>query len=151
MIDNIVADHLLLSDSRLERWLLRYSQNSGDGSGGGGGGQNSGSLVTKVQMENLVAPRPYPCTHPTPLVSRDMSPSWRTNASPQPSTYSSSTPSSTPMIDAYSCYVVAAFVGTSVTTAVRVVKQMVNAWFWSRFWNDVIGQCTTTVRTVQRS
>jgi hypothetical protein len=34
---------------------LRYSQNSGDGSGGGGGGQNSGSLVTKVQMENLVS------------------------------------------------------------------------------------------------
>jgi hypothetical protein len=31
MIDNILADHLLLSDSRLERWLLRYSQNSGEG------------------------------------------------------------------------------------------------------------------------
>jgi hypothetical protein len=28
-----------LSDSRLKRWLLRYSQNSGDGGGGGGGGQ----------------------------------------------------------------------------------------------------------------
>jgi hypothetical protein len=32
------------------------------------------------------------------------------------------------MIDAYSRYVVAVFVGTSVTTAIRVVKQMVNAW-----------------------
>jgi hypothetical protein len=32
------------------------------------------------------------------------------------------------MIDAYSRYIVAVFVGTSVTTAVRVVKQMVNAW-----------------------
>jgi len=31
------------------------------------------------------------------------------------------------MIDAYSCYVVAVFIGTSVTTAVSVVKQMVNA------------------------
>jgi len=30
MIDNIIADHFLLSDSRLECWLLRYSQNSGD-------------------------------------------------------------------------------------------------------------------------
>jgi hypothetical protein len=37
---------------------LSYSQNGGDGSGGGGGGQNSGSLVTKVQMENLVRPAP---------------------------------------------------------------------------------------------
>ena len=36
MIDNIVADHLLLSDYRLECWLLRYSQKSCDGSGGGG-------------------------------------------------------------------------------------------------------------------
>jgi hypothetical protein len=32
------------------------------------------------------------------------------------------------MIDAYSRYVVAVFVETLVTTAVRVVKQMVNAW-----------------------
>jgi len=31
------------------------------------------------------------------------------------------------MIDAYSRYVVAVFVGTSVTTAISVVKQMVNA------------------------
>ena len=53
MIDNIVADHLLLSDYRLERWLLRYSQKSGDGSGGGGGGGNSSSLATKVQMEKF--------------------------------------------------------------------------------------------------
>jgi len=36
MIDNIVADHLLVSDYRLEHWLLKYPQKSGDGSGGGG-------------------------------------------------------------------------------------------------------------------
>jgi hypothetical protein len=53
MIDNILADHLLLSDSRLERWLLRYSQKGGDDGGAGG---NSGSLVTKVQMEK----KPHP-------------------------------------------------------------------------------------------
>jgi len=40
MIDNIVENHLLLSDYRLERWLLRYSQKSADG-GGGGGSENS--------------------------------------------------------------------------------------------------------------
>ena len=39
MIDNIVADHLLLSDYRLECWLLN-SQKSCDGSGGGGSGYN---------------------------------------------------------------------------------------------------------------
>jgi hypothetical protein len=52
------------------------------------------------------------------------------NASPHPSTYTSTTPapSSTPMIDAYSRYAIAVFVETSVTTAVRIVKQMVNTW-----------------------
>jgi len=44
MIDNILADHLQLSDSRLERWLLRYSQNSGDGSCGGGVGVGGGGV-----------------------------------------------------------------------------------------------------------
>jgi hypothetical protein len=38
MIGNIIADHLLLSDYRLELWSSRYPQKSGDGSGGGGGG-----------------------------------------------------------------------------------------------------------------
>jgi hypothetical protein len=64
MIDNILADHLLLSDSRLERWLLRCSQKGGDDGAGG----NSGSLVTKVQMEK----KKFGRTHPTPQVSRDM-------------------------------------------------------------------------------
>jgi len=36
MIDNILADRLLLSDSRLEHWLWRYSENSGEGRGGAG-------------------------------------------------------------------------------------------------------------------
>jgi hypothetical protein len=45
MIDNILADHLLSSDSRLERLLLRYSQNSGDdGTGGGAGGAGGNSF-----------------------------------------------------------------------------------------------------------
>ena len=53
MIDNIVANHLLLSDYGLDRWLLSYSQKSGDGSGGDGGCENSRLLVTKVQMEKF--------------------------------------------------------------------------------------------------
>ena len=32
------------------------------------------------------------------------------------------------MVDAYSCHVVAVFVGLSVTTGVSIVKQMVDAW-----------------------
>ena len=46
MTDNILADHLLLSDSRFERWLLRYSQKGGDGSGGGGVGGGVGGVGT---------------------------------------------------------------------------------------------------------
>jgi len=89
MIDNIVATHLLLSDYRLERWLLRYPQKSGDGSGSGGGG---GGHVTYPRGDKQ---------------------------------HVSATPahSSTPMIDAYSRYVVAVFVKTLITTAVSVVKQ----------------------------
>jgi hypothetical protein len=74
MIENILADHLLLSDSRLKRWLLRYSQNSGDGGAGG----NSGSLVTKVQMEKKIWAENFGTT--TPLVSRDI-PNVTNNAS----------------------------------------------------------------------
>jgi len=68
MIDNTVGDHLLLSDYRLERWLLRYSQKSGDGSGGGGGG--NGSLVTKVQMKNLVRKKLHHDHIHTPITCR---------------------------------------------------------------------------------
>jgi hypothetical protein len=74
MIENILADHLLLSDSRLKCWLFRYSQNSDDGGGGGGAsgaGENSGSLVTKVQMEKKKLVSTPQKT--TPLVSRDIS------------------------------------------------------------------------------
>ena len=57
MIDNIIADHFLLSDSRLECWLLRYSQNSGDGSCSGvgdvGRGVDKCKLDRKVQMDYL--------------------------------------------------------------------------------------------------
>jgi len=51
---------------------------------------------------------------------------YHPQGNPTISTYSSTTPapSSTPMIDAYSRYAVAVFVGTLVTTAVTVVKQM---------------------------
>jgi len=66
MIDNIVANHLLLSDYRLERWLLRYSQKSADGGGGGGGG-NSGSLVAKRIHTSIQPP-----------ASRNIHPMWQT-------------------------------------------------------------------------
>jgi len=36
-MDNFLADHLLLSDARMEHWLLRYSQDSSNGSAGGSG------------------------------------------------------------------------------------------------------------------
>jgi len=145
MIDNIVADHLLLSDYQLERWLSRYSQKSGGGvSGnsffflfnhtrvqpiyidyGGGVSGNSWSLVTKVQMEKLGVCRKllrdhrYPHTHPTPSVTKHI-PNVANNASPHPSTFSStSAPSPTPMIGACSRCVV----GVSVTaTAVSVCQ-----------------------------
>jgi hypothetical protein len=44
MIDNILADRLLSSDSRLERLLLRYSQNSTDDGAGGAGGAGGNSF-----------------------------------------------------------------------------------------------------------
>jgi len=54
MIDNILADHLLLSDSRLEHWLLRYSENSGEGSGGAGVGAVVRQAEVAVEIEIAV-------------------------------------------------------------------------------------------------
>jgi len=56
MIDKIVADHPLLSDYRLERWLLMYPQKSSDGSGGGGGG--GGHVTCPQGDEQLVSTTP---------------------------------------------------------------------------------------------
>ena len=66
------------------------------------------------------------------------------------------------MIDAYSRYVVAVFVGTSVTTAVSVVKtngRCIGKYrcstgvlsIRSGFGNHVGSQCSVTVRTIRRS
>jgi hypothetical protein len=60
MIDNILADHLLLSDSRLERRLLRCSQKGGDDGAGGNSGslvgdslsQWQGTFILKIQLFN---------------------------------------------------------------------------------------------------
>jgi len=57
MMDNIVADHLLLSDYRLERWLSRYPQKSGGGGGGGGGG-GDGYVTYPQDDEQLVSTTP---------------------------------------------------------------------------------------------
>jgi len=58
MIYNIVGDLLLLSDYRLDRWLLRYSQKSGNGSGGGGVSGNSGSLL--ITQKSTHSPKKCP-------------------------------------------------------------------------------------------
>jgi hypothetical protein len=107
MIDNILADHLLLSDSRLERWLLRCSQKGGDDGAGG----NSGSLVTKVQMEkkNLAAPIQLLKFHVT-YPQCDKQRASGSNILPR-------TPSPTPSLHHYDCFS-AVCRPRSITTAV---------------------------------
>jgi len=65
MIDCTLADHLLLSDSRLERWLLKYSKNSGEGSGGAGVGCGIVELA-EVAVEMEVAVELLPPMDPAP-------------------------------------------------------------------------------------
>jgi len=65
MIDRTLADHLLLSDSQLECWLLRYSRNCGEGSGGAGVGCGVVELV-EVAVEMEVAVESLPPMDPAP-------------------------------------------------------------------------------------
>ena len=71
-----------------------------------------------------------------------------------------SAPSLAPVIDAYSHYVVGVFVGALVVAAVAVCqaggRHFGEQWcpvgvlsIWSGLCSDVIGQCATTVRTVE--
>ena len=50
MIDNTLANHLLLTDSRLEHWLWRYSQYRGSGGNGWWFGVNSTALLHQSQI-----------------------------------------------------------------------------------------------------
>ena len=123
MIDNIVADYHLLSDYRLERWLLRYSQKSGDGSGGGGGGGGKNFCKTKFSRKHQTAPRP-PIQLLLCHVTYPQGDKQRVSTSFHVLTNTCS------FINAYGrcifmlCCITAVFVGTSVTTAVSEVKQM---------------------------